>query len=127
MNVKNFIVGGIVGGIVNFLLGWVFYAKLFPSLYPETPDTKLEFIALGCLTFGFLVSYIFTKWAGISNPVTGLSAGAVIGFINGLSMNFFMYSSMPLNTQNMITDVAICSITGAIIGAAVAFVNGKMK
>lgn len=127
MNVKNFIVGGIVGGIVNFLLGWVFYAKLFPNLYPETADTKLEFIALGCLTFGFLVSYIFTKWAGISNPMTGITAGAIIGFFNGLSMNFFMYSGMPLNIQNMITDVAICTVTGAIIGAAVAFVNGKMK
>ncbi|WP_284652924.1 hypothetical protein [Flavobacterium terrisoli] len=127
MNVKNFIVGGIVGGIVNFLLGWVFYAKLFPDLYPETPDTKLEFIALGCFTFGFLVSYIFTKWAGITKPMTGLFAGAVIGFLNGLSMNFFMYSGMPLNVQNMITDIAICTITGACIGAAVAFVNGKMK
>jgi ABC-type antimicrobial peptide transport system permease subunit len=127
MNVKNFIVGGIVGGIVNFLLGWLFYAKLFPDLYPETPDTKLEFIALGCLTFGFLVSFVFTKLAGITNARVGLTAGAVIGFLNGLSMNLFMYSGMPLNTQNMITDVAICTITGAIIGAAVALVNGKMK
>jgi hypothetical protein len=127
MNVKNFIVGGIVGGIVNFLLGWVFYGMLFKDIYPESPEMKLEFIALGCLTFGFLVSYIFNKWAGISNPMTGLSAGAVIGFINGLSMNFFMYSDIPLNVQNMITDVAICTVTGAIIGAAVAFVHGKMK
>ncbi len=127
MNAKNFIVGGIVGGIVNFLLGWVFYAKLFPNIYPESPDTKLEFIALGCFTFGFFVSYIFNKWAGISNPITGIYAGAVIGLFNGLSMNFFMYSDIPLNVQNMITDVAICTITGSIIGAAVALVHGKMK
>jgi hypothetical protein len=127
MNAKNFIVGGIVGGIVNFLLGWIFYAKLFPNIYPESAETKLEFIALGCFTFGFLVSYIFNKWAGISNPMTGLYAGAVIGFMNGLSMNFFFYSNKALNVQNMITDVAICTVTGAIIGVAVAFVNGKMK
>jgi hypothetical protein len=127
MNAKNFIVGGIVGGIVNFLLGWVFYGILFKDIYPESPEMKLEFIALGCLTFGFLVSYIFNKWAGISNPMTGLYAGAVIGFINGLSMNFFMYSDMPLNLQNMIIDVVICTVTGSFIGAAVAFVHGKMK
>jgi hypothetical protein len=127
MNTKKFIVGGIVGGIVNFLLGFIFYGLLFKDIYPETPETKLEFIALGCLTFGFLVSYIFNKWAGITNPMTGLYAGAVIGFINGLSMNFFMYSSMALNAQNMITDVIICTITGAIIGAVIAFFNGKMK
>ena len=127
MNVKNFIVGGIVGGIVNFLLGWVFYGMLFKDLYPETPDTKLEFIALGCFAFAFLMSYIFNKWAGITNPMTGLSAGAVIGFISGLSMNFFMYSGMALNVQNMITDVAINTVIGAAIGASIAFVNGKMK
>ncbi len=127
MNTKNFIVGGIVGGIVNFLLGWIFYGMLFKDLYPETPDTKLEFIALGCLTFGFLVSFIFTRLAGITNPRVGLTVGAVIGFLNGLSMNFFMYSGMPLNAQNMITDIAICTITGALMGAAIALVNGKMK
>jgi hypothetical protein len=127
MNVKSFIVGGIVGGIVNFLLGWVFYGMLFKDLYPETPDTKMEFIALGCLTFGFFVSYIFNKWAGISNPVTGLSAGAIIGFINGLSMNFFMYSSRPFNLEYMLTDLAVSAIMGAFIGAAIAIVHGKMK
>lgn len=127
MNAKNFIVGGIVGGIVNFLLGWVFYGKLFPNIYPESPEMKLEFIALGCFTFGFFVSYIFNKWARISNPMSGLYAGAIIGLFNGLSTNFFFYSSKALNVQNMITDVVICTVTGAIIGAAVAFVNGKMK
>ena len=127
MNAKNFIVCGIVGGIVNFLLGWVFYGLLFKDLYPETPGTKLEFIALGCFVFGFLMSFIFTRLAGITNARVGLTAGAIIGFLNGLSMNFFMYSGMPLNIQNMITDVAICTITGAIMGAVIALVNGKMK
>jgi hypothetical protein len=127
MKVKNFLVAGIIGGIVDFLLGWVFYGMLFKNIYPETPEMKLEFIFLGCITFGLLVSYIFTKWAGITNPLTGLSAGAVIGFINGLSMNFFMYSNTPLNTQNLIIDVGITTVTGALVGVTVAFVNGKMK
>jgi Mg/Co/Ni transporter MgtE len=59
--------------------------------------------------------------------MTGLYAGAIIGLFNGLSMNFFFYSSKALNVQNMITDVVICTVTGASIGAAVAFVNRKMK
>lgn len=127
MKVKNFIIGGIVGGIVDFLLGWVFYGMLFKDIYPQDENTNLTFIFLGCMTFGFLMSYIFTKLAGITNPMTGLTAGAVIGFFNGLSMNFFMYSSMPLNTQSMATDVVICIVLGAGVGAAVALVNGKMK
>jgi hypothetical protein len=127
MNVKNFLASGIIGGIVDFLLGWVFYGMLFKDIYPETPNMKLEFIFLGCITFGLLVSYIFTKWAGITSPVTGIIAGAIIGFINGLSMNFFMYSNIPLNSQNLIIDVLITTFISADVGATVAFINGKMK
>ena len=127
MNLKNFIIAGIVGGIVDFLLGGIFYGMLFKDLYPQTESTNFTFIMLGCLLFGFLISYIFIKLAGITNTMTGLTAGSVIGFLNGLSMNFFMYSGMALNTQNMITDVVICIITGASVGAAVALVNGKLK
>jgi len=127
MNVKNFLAAGIIGGIVDFLLGWVFYGMLFKDIYPETPNMKLEFIFLGCITFGLLVSYIFTKWAGITSPATGIIAGAIIGFINGLSMNFFMYSNIPLNSQNLIIDVLITTFISAAVGATVAFINGKMK
>ena len=127
MNVKNFLAAGIIGGIVDFLLGWVFYGMLFKDIYPETPNMKLEFIFLGCITYGLLVSYIFTKWAGITSPATGIIAGAIIGFINGLSMNFFMYSNIPLNSQNLIIDVLITTFISAAVGATVAFINGKMK
>lgn len=127
MNLKNFFIAGIVGGIVDFLLGWVFYGMIFKDLYPQNENTNLTFIFFGCMTFGFLISYIFVRWAGITNAVTGLKAGAIIGLLMGSSMNFFMYSGMPLNTQNMITDIAISVILGACVAAAVAVVNGKLK
>ncbi len=127
MNLKNFIIGGIAGGITNFLLGWVFYGMLFKNIYPENENTNLTFIFLGCLTFGFLMSYIFTKWAGITNPVKGLTAGAIIGFLNGLSMDFFMFSNRPIDTTNFIYDILIATIIGAGIGAVIAIVNGKLK
>jgi hypothetical protein len=127
MNVKNFIAAGIAGGIENFLLGWLFYGILFKDLYPKSENMNLTFIFLGCMTFGLFVSYIFTKWARITQALTGVKAGAIIGFFNSLGMNFFMFSSKPLNLQNMLIDVAISIIMGAIIGASVALVNGKMK
>ncbi len=125
MNLKNFFIAGIVGGIVNFLLGWVFYGMLFKDIYPD--PNNFTFIFLGCITSGFFISYIFTKWAGITNAVTGLIAGATIGFFTSLSMNFFMYASMPLNTQNMITDIAISTLISGCMGAVIAIVSGKMK
>jgi len=127
MNVKNFLISGIIGGIVDFLLGWVFYGMIFKDLYPQNENTNLVFIFLGCMTFGLFVAYIFTKWAGITSAITGLQAGAVIGLFTSLSMNFFMYSGMVLNLQNMITDIVITTILGAAVGAAVAFTNGKIK
>lgn len=127
MNVKNFIVGGIVGGIVDFLLGWLFYGMLFKDIFPESPDMKIEYIFLGCMTFGFFVSFIFTRWAGISNLVTGLKAGAIIGLFTSLYMNFFMYSNMPVDYQTFAIDVLISIVMSAAVGAAVALVNGKMK
>jgi hypothetical protein len=127
MNAKNFLVSGIVGGIVDFLFGWLFYGILFKDIYPQNENMNLLFIFLGCMTFSLFVAYIFTKWAGITNPITGLKAGAVIGLFTSLSMNFFMYSSMSVNYQNMALDVVISIVISAFVGASVAFVNGKMK
>ena len=127
MNVKNFLVSGIVGGIIDFLLGWILYGMLFKDLYPQSENTNLLFIFLGCMTYGLFLAYIFTKWAGITNPMTGLKAGAIIGFFTSLSMNFFMYSGMAVNYQNMTIDVLISIVLGACVGASIAFVNGKMK
>ncbi|MBY0486295.1 MAG: hypothetical protein K2P85_03760 [Flavobacteriaceae bacterium] len=127
MNVKNFIVGGIVGGIVNFLLGWLFYGILFKEVYPQNEHMNLTFIFLGCMTYGFFMSFIFTKWAAITRPITGIKAGAIIGLFTSLSMNFFMYSNMAINYQNMAIDVLISILLGAGIGAAIAVVNGKIK
>jgi hypothetical protein len=127
MNVKNFLVSGVVGGIVNFLLGWIFYGMLFKDIYPEGENMNLLFTFLGCLTSGLFIAYIFTKWAGITNSVTGIKAGAVIGFFTSLSMNLFMCSNKTVNYQNMALDVIITIVISAFMGAAIAFVNGKMK
>ncbi|MES2806041.1 MAG: hypothetical protein V4652_10800 [Bacteroidota bacterium] len=128
MNVKNFLVSGIVGGIVEFLLGWLFYGILFKNSFPTNGNENMLFIFLGCMTFGFFVSYIFTKWAGISNVATGLKAGAVIGLFMSLYSNFFMNSmTAEVNYQTMGLDVVITVVMAALVGAVIALVNGKLK
>jgi hypothetical protein len=128
MNVKNFLVSGIVGGIVEFLLGWLFYGILFKNSFPTNGNENMLFIFLGCMTFGFFVSYIFTKWAGISNIATGLKAGAVIGLFMSLYSNFFMNSmTAEINYQTMGLDVVITVVMAALVGAVIALVNGKLK
>jgi hypothetical protein len=126
MYAKKFLVSGIVGGIVNFLLGWVFYGILFKNVYPEGENMNFLFTFLGCLTYGFFMSYIFNKWAGITIPTSGLKAGALIGFFTSLSMNFYMYSSREVNYGNIALDVAISIVMGAVMGAVIALVSNNV-
>lgn len=128
MNTKNFIIGGVVGGIIHFILGAIFYQVIFPYLYPpKEQETNVLFIALGCLFFAFLISYIFIKWANITKVSTGFIAGAIIGFLYGTSMNFFMFSSMIFNANSFFTDIFINTLLTAAVGATIALVNGKIK
>jgi hypothetical protein len=127
MDTKNFLVSGIIGGFINFLLGWVFYGILFKDIYPEGENMNMIFTFLGCLTNGLFIAFIFTKWAGIKNPLTGIKAGAIIGFFTSLSMNFFMYSNKIANYESMSLDVIITIVIYAIMGATIALLNGKMK
>jgi hypothetical protein len=127
MNTKNFLVSSVAGSIVYFLLGWVFYDMIFPDIYGSDGESNLVYIYLGCLSFCILMGYIFTRWAGITNIMTGLTSGALIGFLYGLSMNFFMYSSQTPNMSNMILDVVINAVMAGITGAVMAFVLDKMK
>lgn len=127
MNTKNFIIGGILGGIVNFILGWIFYGVLFKDLYPQTGNENLLFVFLGCLAFGFLLSQIIINWAQAIDFSSGLKVGIIVGLLYSLSMNFFMYSSMQVNYENMIIDIIINIVSTGIIGAIIAITNGKLK
>ncbi len=88
----------------------------------------MSFMILGSLAYGALISFIFNKWAGISTWATGAKAGAIIGFIAALWMNFFMYSGMAeVNYQSFALDIVLNILIGAIVGAAVAMVSGKAE
>jgi hypothetical protein len=128
MNVKNFIVGGIVGGIANFLLGWLFYGTLFADSFGGGNPENMLFIMLGCMTFGFFVSYIFNQWAQISTLATGATAGGIIGLFIGLHANFFANSGNLNPNYNLIAlDLVIMIVMSALVGAVVGFTIGKMK
>lgn len=127
MNVKNLIAVTVGGGIVYWLLGWVFYGILFKDIYSSEGEQNMLLLVLGCMTFSFLLSYIFIHWAQISTPFTGLKAGALIGFLYGLSMNLFMYSSMEPHYVNMATDTVINAVMAGIAGSVIGFILDKLK
>ncbi|MCF6132486.1 hypothetical protein [Flavobacterium wongokense] len=130
MNVKNFIVGGIVGGIVDFLLGWVVYGMLLHDMMPMEPGAKenMLHIFLGCMSFGFLISWVFSQGEGISNVGAGIKMAIGIALFMGLCSHFFMnMTSDTIDCKYMAIDILGSFVLAAGVGAAVATVNGKMK
>ena len=124
MNSKSFILAGLAGGVTDFLLGWLLYGIVFSQYFPEQM-TNMLFIALGCLTFGMLLSYIFVRWANITTLVGGLKAGTTIGFIVGLMNNFFMRANSEIvDYENFAIEMVISLIMGGIVGAVVGMVHG---
>jgi hypothetical protein len=102
------------------------YGLLFRDQFPgEMPN--MLFIFLGCMTFGFLVAYIFNRNTAVTKLSLGIVAGAEIGFFLSLWSNFFMRSnSLNVDYKNMILDIVLSIFMGAIVGASVAFINDKL-
>ncbi|MCF6130592.1 hypothetical protein L1S35_12985 [Flavobacterium sp. AS60] len=131
MNVKNFFIGGIVGGIVDFLMGWLIWGILLKDTFPKPegagPENML-FIFLGCMCFGFMLSYIFAQGEGVSQWMAGIKLAIGIALFMSLANNFFysMYKD-TMDVKLVAIDVVASIVVSAVVGAAIAFTNGKMK
>ena len=127
MNVKNFLLAGLAGGITDFLLGWIFYGMLFHDFFGGS-EPNLVYIFAGCMTFGFLLSYIYVRWANITTLMAGAKAGAGIGLLMGLMQNFFRIAMSGGTIDQMFgVDVVICLLIGLGVGAVTAAVNGGLS
>ena len=131
MNVKNFLIGGVVGGIVDFLMGWLVYGILLKDTFPKPDGAGAEnmmFIFLGCMAFGFMISYIFAQGEGVSNYVTGIKVAAGVALFMSLANNFFycMYKD-SMDVKMVAIDVVASIVLASVVGAVIAMVNGKMK
>ena len=131
MNVKNFLIGGIVGGIADFLMGWLIWGILLHDTFPPPAGSGPEnmlFIFLGCMSFGFLISYVFSQGEGISTCMSGIKMAVGIALFMCLSTNFFrnMYTD-TIDVTMLAIDVVASLVLAAVVGAVVAVVNGKMK
>jgi hypothetical protein len=130
MNIKKFVIAGLLSGIVNWLGGWLFYGIIFSEILnsPNSDEMNMIFILLGCLTSGFLFSFIFLKWAGISTLQSGAKAGAILGLFLGLYGNFFQWANeSTVNYTIFGVDLVISIVLGVMTGAVAGWVIGKLK
>lgn len=124
MNIKRFLASGLAAGFVYFMLGWVFYGMLFPNLYPKTAETNMSMITMGCFAFGIAIAWAMQHCTDL---MSGIKFGAVLALLFGLCSNSFMYASIPMNSNNFITDLGVYAVSGAILGAIISFINSKIS
>lgn len=127
MKTKNFLLAGIAGGITDFLLGFLMYGMLFHD-YFGGGEPNMTYIFLGCMSYGFFMSYLLVNLGNLMTFVSGLKAGATIGFFVGLTEHLFRISmgGSTLATEKIAVDIIIYIIMGAGIGGVVAAVNGML-
>ena len=119
---KKILLSGIVGTIVYYLLGWLVYGFILPE--KSTGEESMLFIFLGCLFYAFLIAYVFCKLAQLTSFKTGLTAGLVMGILYAMVCYFFM--NWEFKPMAIIEEIIIGGLMTAVLGGAVAYVNGKV-
>lgn len=119
---KKILLSGIVGTIVYYLLGWLVYGFILPE--KSTGEESMLFIFLGCLFYAFLIAYVFCKLAQLTSFKTGFTAGLVMGILYAMVWYFFM--NWEFKPMAIIEEIIVGGLMTAVLGGAVAYVNGKV-
>jgi hypothetical protein len=136
MNSTKLLLGTLAGFLGYFLSGYLLYnivfanalASAMPNMHAAQSEPKMEALILSNLAAGFLLSWIFEKWAGIRTLSSGAIAGATIGALITLS-----YDCMFLGTTNLMTwsgvflDMVIYGLCSAVAGALVGLTLGYKR
>ena len=119
---KKILLSGIVGTIVYYLLGWLVYGFILPE--KSTGEESMLFIFLGCLFYPFLIAYVFCKLAQLTSFKTGFTAGLVMGILYAMVWYFFV--NWEFKPMAIIEEIIVGGLMTAVLGGAVAYVNGKV-
>jgi hypothetical protein len=137
MSTNKILIGGLIGGVVLFIAGFVLYGMAFSGFFEANagsatgvgrPDEEMVFWALivGNLAGGLLLAIIYGRWANISTLKTGFIAGAVIGLLMGISMDFVMYATTNMsNLTAALVDPLIMAVMWGLGGASVGWFFGR--
>jgi len=136
------LVAGLVGAVVSMVMGFLVWGTLLAGYMESTMSPAAKtFISttprmlpmiVAQLGFGFFFAFVFERWAGVRSFVTGMFAGAVLGFFYAFITNlmndaFLVNLHIGANTPPMIVDIAAGTVVGAVIGAAEGLVLGMMN
>ena len=134
MKATSILLATISGAIILFSLGYLFYIIILGNVdltirsvaKIERDPVVFPAIILMELTYAFLMAFVFSKWADFKTISTGFKAGALLGFLIGLSVGLEYYATTYFLS---ITGIALKALTFAIrfslAGAVIAWVLGR--
>ena len=138
MDTKKLSLGALAGGLTYFLSGWLLYGILFANMLGSViPGMKaierqsgpdMVAMLIGNLVAGFLLAYIFEKWAGIRTFMGGAIAGATIGFLVALGYDSVMHGTTTLMTWGgVVLDSIIYAVMSGLAGGVAGWVLGYKR
>lgn len=132
MKTSKLIVGTLVITILMFLMDWLFYGIIWPSISgTENPDFMREaplfmWLVIGMLIFSFMFTYMYPKGIEGGNSVgQGVKYGVLVAFLVFVPMALIRYSLedfAPL--QDWIIDAVYRIVQLGVIGAILALIVG---
>ena len=135
MNSK-FLVGGLLGGIAYFVVGGLLYGMLLadtmasymmPGINKANEEMDMVHLILGNLGFGFLLSFVFSKWSSPMSLGAGATGGAIVGLLVSLSYNLIVFATS--NIANSVTwifvDAVVFTVISGVAGAVVGWWMGR--
>ena len=132
MDSKKFLTATIAGGVTMFFLGFLAYSVLLDSfMRANTAATAFRvaphfpYLILSQLAWGAVVTLVLGQWAGVSTLAGGLRAGAILGGLLGIAIDFELFATMnTMNLQATLVDAVVQVVRFGITGGVVGYVLG---
>ncbi len=118
----------LVAGIVSFLWGWIIFGIALMGFYTANTTVyeglireqmNLPVMFLSNLLWGFLMAWLYSRFAGRKSAVGGLVMGAVIGLLTAAWLDLNFLANWNLYTPALLgVDVLANALHSAGVGAA---------
>ncbi|HEU4927411.1 MAG TPA: hypothetical protein VFT24_10205 [Vicinamibacterales bacterium] len=140
MDAKRFVIGTLVGGVVVFATGTllfmmppfrsflVFAMDSGPAAGVARQSQLVWAVALAALSYSALITLAIESRGGASNIRTGITVGAVVGFLLWFTADFMLYGVSNVGSlTSTVVGPLLELVPGAMAGGAVAVFLGKTQ
>lgn len=139
MNAKRLVIGTLAGALTLSATGYAMFGLAFPQFYSHFMNagaaTGVErqpllawAVVLGMLSYGALIALTLWITPGSLTVGRGITIGAAVSFLLWFTADFMLYGISNVgNLRGVVTDPLLKSVPGAIAGAVIAIVFGKLR